>query len=843
MITPIVFTNYNVNKYQYSPRKFSNAASNPQIKPQRDEFVKDVSFTGWFGLSKVKPPKKPLDVVYDCLMDYNIDYTKETADQFVEALSKIKDVRLDELINDRLELRCVLSWLRDDKFVGRDQRKFATHFILEHLDEYNPSILESLSYYMPKCFLHEHELKNYAEFIKKINKNYYDILAPSNLEKYYDRALKVGNSDLLKVYVEDLKLQPCQTYNYWKKTSDIIERGRFNSNPEIVELFNDKNLYELMKTNPEFGRLYSNNSRPKTLSILANAFMNEEKNLYKKYGYINKLLSSAARTDNKTEICSEFPVAPFERRDVNYCTDSEISHLEEILPIPYINRLRVEKLIERNIPDKDLTNPENLLKCLNDSFMSPELLTKNYRENSSILSHIASIPVTEQNKKIMSEIVNKIKSMGYMSYRESCWTQSSITDLLGQTAELAARNNNVELLEYFKSIHLNLNECLDLNSLSPEVKKVLADVKPQDTQLPTFADATSPEAFKLYLKKYPQYDINSRDGIGESLLLKAVKKGNLKILEELKNIDDVDWNITDSFGKNAAMLAIDLIEKEPKKSKAILENLKNLPDGKFDINYINPCILEKTKMPANALTYSLFDYSLKGVDDILSFKNLDVNNHAQGTMPPLFIIPARTNHDHFTLEIFKKLLKKEGLDLGMKFEGKTLREALYSGEFENIQDTYSAELFEKRLDNAIAKRFVNKMSNVYNDEGTFTLEQIKDYLNFGKLDLVKNEPLNILGDRIVHFLPEITGCDKDYNIMKDVNDIFETLKKNDFDFDVLNDIGDSALKKAVEAENVPIVNMLVDFGSHPKDLNDIIKLAQEINNPEINNILKNVQKK
>lgn len=876
MITPVTNFDNNIYKYQKKVHKPSPAILTQVFASQRDEFVKDVAFTGIFNLGKkIRPKKLPVDIVASYLTDYRVDYNQKTADEFVEALGAIKDVDIYKPIGEnQFVLRNVLEWLDPDRRINSDRRLFATHLILEHLDKFNAGILEDLSYNMSKCYLHEHELENLCKFIKDVEKRNPQLLVSRNLvDTLYKSALEDRNKALLKVYSEDLKLPPgCnKTYEisdirriypsksgffYDKylynndlklapdsnKAYSLIEIGRANSDPELSEFFDDKHLYEIMKKYPDYWHYYIGEDRIDALKILGKAFYSQEKDLYKKYDLINQVVASAARLSGREKHCSDFPVAPFERRKENYLQTSEISNLNYI-NLSYINRRRVENIIERNVLDKDLTNPANLLKCLNDVNMSPELLTKVYNDNNdlSLLCHIASIPVASENKVIMSDIVKKIKDMGYFSHAPILGKDETSVLVLEKTAELAARNNNVELLEYFKSLHLNLNKCLKLDSLSEEVKAILKNVKLQNRNLPDFATFTSPEPFRLYIKQNPQIDINSRDYRGEPLLLKAIENGNSKIVDILKNIDDVDWNITDSTGKNAAMYAIDLMKSKPEEAKAILEILRNLPEGKFDINYINYCVLEDTKMPVNALTYFLMNNKNYGLEDILSFKNLDVNNCAEGAMPPLFIKPLK-HWENSNVNEFKELLNHKGFDLGIKFNGKTLREYLYSGEFPNIRDTYTAELYEKELDKVIARNFVDKMKTIYDKEGSFTLEQIKDYLNFGKFDLIKDKPLNILGDKLIHFIPEITGCDTDYNTLKEVNNILEILKKNDCNIDVLNDFGDSALRKAVEMENIPVVKLLIDFGSNPKDLKNIIKIAKGIEDPELNNLLENLRK-
>lgn len=113
-----------------------------------------------------------------------------------------------------------------------------------------------------------------------------------------------------------------------------------------------------------------------------------------------------------------------------------------------------------------------------------------------------------------------------------------------------------------------------------------------------------------------------------------------------------------------------------------------------------------------------------------------------------------------------------------------------------------------------------------------TLNNISADYNFS---LIKNKPLNITGSRLVHLIAETPVNPSENSLL---NNTFENLIKYHTNFDVLDDFGETALKRAVDAENYPVIHKLLqDCNANPymagKDAQSAYIAATQSNNAKL----------
>ena len=278
------------------------------------------------------------------------------------------------------------------------------------------------------------------------------------------------------------------------------------------------------------------------------------------------------------------------------------------------------------------------------------------------------------------------------------------------------------------------------------------------------------------------------------------------------------------------MHTLDYALKDSQRAEEIIDILKTLPEEKFDINYINYCTNFACPYPHTAIQYAL---SNKLSDDLLkkllAFPNLDVNLHVENSLPTAYIPCIKNNPEQL-----KFLVENSDIDTLAPYNGKTLRQHLYSMRlFPDINSVWDAEPFERILNNKANNIFINKMKKIYEKYGTFTLEQINDFLNYGQIEAIQNKPLNTIGEKISHFIAEIFPNSENLNEVLELTKLFEKLKEKNIDMDCLDDINRSPMRKAVEADNAIIAKLFKDYGSKPSDIEEIKFLCKKSDNPQI----------
>ena len=580
----------------------------------------------------------------------------------------------------------------------------------------------------------------------------------------------------------------------------------------FTEGFDSPSAQDRLNSFKQFKELYDKEKNRASKRILHESFMTEV------------LLSNYQLTPTeRIQFAAQFPVSIRERGFMSW--DDAYSRPE--LKVPLNNR-RLKNIIDRN----GVGTPEKLLACLNDEIMSPELLAIPYAHdaNSNIIKDIAQTDDTNA----MQQFIEKLSEMPFIPN----------SDKIYEAANIAGRNGNVKLLQLLKSKKVNLEPCRqNVREFTPEVQEFFCNLKIQNPRLVEDLMNVEPsEMSKIY--DLNKYDINSRDKDGNTILLKAAEELDLDRIKALKNIDDVDWNATNWYGDNISMIilsdmrSIYLGGNEWELVKDILAVLRELPDGQFDINYVN-------QTPENGFHRIIFnlpyttlgkfflnkdaEYNDEILDELLKFKNINPNICPDESRPLL----QWTSFFQSTFSMFNKLYNHPNTDKNITYLGQHWLENLLNGDMILKKSTLNL------LNDIINDRLVDKMKNIYEENGSFSIDEIEKFIKYDNFKQIMTQPLNSIGENIAHFLPEIfvEEGSEDYNKLRN---IFEKLQNAKFNFNQKDNLFRTPLMKAIEAENVEVAKLLLEFGKLIVfDFYGIKKLALESDNQELKNLFEN----
>ena len=104
-----------------------------------------------------------------------------------------------------------------------------------------------------------------------------------------------------------------------------------------------------------------------------------------------------------------------------------------------------------------------------------------------------------------------------------------------------------------------------------------------------------------------------------------------------------------------------------------------------------------------------------------------------------------------------------------------------------------------------AKELISNDEEKFGEVRIATLERIVSHESFNS---IKNESLNISGSKILHLLAEIYINPNNLDEMELLNSIMKNCRRVNYNFDIKNDFGETALDKAREAESTPLIEAL-----------------------------------
>ena len=118
----------------------------------------------------------------------------------------------------------------------------------------------------------------------------------------------------------------------------------------------------------------------------------------------------------------------------------------------------------------------------------------------------------------------------------------------------------------------------------------------------------------------------------------------------------------------------------------------------------------------------------------------------------------------------------------------------------------------------IKKCFKTIISDIRADEDTYGQAQLATLYSIvhrNEFGLIKDAPLNLSGGRLQHLLAELYINPTDREEVNAVKAIIGRLKNVGANLDAFDDLGETALKRAVDAENVVVVESLLENGANP----------------------------
>jgi len=759
-IAPITYINPRRNQQM--------SMSRPNMTQKADVFIKQPAFRG---------------NVFQYLQG-EIAYTPKNIEKFKQIVAEMK---LNNKTNNLPE-----SWIETAKkmFSNLDNKnaEFCLDFLLStgKRDSFYHLPFKRISELLPKikfsqeqnaCILHALDYLDFA-WPNGVRHNFY----------MYKDALTYENIPFLKTLIVDNNWQGFKQYDMGKYEFveyqlPIIRNGQRSDNPEIKELFNDKNIYNLLRQyenviqNIIFRTVYGCGNEIFDLALL---YHDQTQNSGER-GKISERIAYCLweyAYHNRAELLSNIPMTNFERKILDKNND-----IQSIKDAMY---KRIEKIITRN----GANTADQLLDCLNDKVMSTEMLSQPYK-NIRLINKIAELPVTEQNKETTSKIIAKLSEMQNIPDN----------DVFRNAALIAAKNGNAELLKFFDAKHIHYKNLISepINSYPAEVRPLLQNAKRNSSEI--FNYLVYPDYLNTYLEQHPDIDVNSHNAEGRTLALTAVQEKNLEMLKVLAKRDDVDWHMPDNKGENVIteILKYSYNNKETLKfKKQALQILKELPEERFNINHIysTPNIDLESQYTALSFMFNKHitaEYQL--LSDLLKFKNIDTNFDPQADTPLIYKTLDNTRN-------FEKIFQHPKTD-------KTL---IYKPEFSQILRRNSNQEIASGVTDIINKysdeQNVEWVKNIYDTNGSLELDEIEKFISYDRLKNIVNAKFNIVGENIAHLLVDIFVDKGNPGEIKRFADIFEKLKNAGFDFKAKDDLDRTPLDKAIEGENDLAISIL-----------------------------------
>lgn len=623
--------------------------------------------------------------------------------------------------------------------------------------------------------------------------------------KLYTEAIQKNDVPLLKRMIEERNWQgfyDCKAYieNFAKEMMSILTDGIYSTNQKIKDLFNDKNLFNLAKQYKDTSKLaseygsffhiaqiYFSNTQDEDSrkSIVEEIYNQIHNNIFNKSQNINKI--------------SQFPMSDLERYYSRGSDNAKREHVHETM------KLRLQRIVSKNGDN----TPEELLNCLNDLIMSPEILGIQYND-SRLIDKIANIPVNDENKEVISKIAQKLAKMELPDNK-----------ILRNAGIIAARNGNAELLKVFDSKHIYYKTLLQepVKNFPQNVQEILDNAKINDETLTSYAD--NPEELEKYLAEHPNTGINSKDKNGETLAIKAVQARNLKTLELLAKHDDFDWNMLDKNRNNllTQMLEFNSFELKLKKEyytefvEQLLQLLRELPRGKFNINHTNYAYFDVYLNKIELRHFCFFTECPRDLrNDIIAFE--DFNPNLKLTKQNNSLIEDWASKD---FKIFNNMLNHPNTDISPLLDPITIKK------FEDKLEKWSDDHFSRKEDSNLMKslqlltsqgidmEFVKDTKKIYDKNGMLDLNEIERFVNYSQFNNVKHTKFNIADENIAHLLVDISPDATNLNEIMDYMRVFEKIKQADFDFNLKDIMGRTPLEKAIESQNQVAINILTKY--------------------------------
>ncbi|MCM1003168.1 MAG: ankyrin repeat domain-containing protein [Candidatus Gastranaerophilales bacterium] len=139
----------------------------------------------------------------------------------------------------------------------------------------------------------------------------------------------------------------------------------------------------------------------------------------------------------------------------------------------------------------------------------------------------------------------------------------------------------------------------------------------------------------------------------------------------------------------------------------------------------------------------------------------------------------------------------------------------YSKALSNAMKNHNVTSFSK-ADPLGYRFFTSVKAAIDKDEedfGQVRISTISNIVKYPEFSIIKNKSLNISGSKVLHLLAEININPNNANEQRLLKEIISELENCHYDFNAVDDFGETALKKAVEAENVLLVRALAKIAN------------------------------
>ncbi len=310
----------------------------------------------------------------------------------------------------------------------------------------------------------------------------------------------------------------------------------------------------------------------------------------------------------------------------------------------------------------------------------------------------------------------------------------------------------------------------------------------------------NPLLLEEFFASYPDINLNSKDSYGDTILLRAVRRANEKNIKLLKDYDfgkygSVDWNAVDSKGNNAPMI---LLDKYPYRNGfheiTDVEVIMDILFEKADPTYINPQTKRTLIQDAIVRGKRTFirDYLHKYRNNSRSLKITHPD-----TPPVLFLAFQHNVANDSLLEIVTRS------NLDETYKGKTIFEFIDAEKMGNL-DRQIISILERHS----AKKRLEKIKDYYQKEGIINLQQLIDYIDQPAFSSICNESINDIGEDVGHFITELYP--KNYEEIKQISDLIDKLQQKGYSFAHTDDLGRTAIVKAIEGNNTKVLKFLLN---------------------------------
>ena len=238
-------------------------------------------------------------------------------------------------------------------------------------------------------------------------------------------------------------------------------------------------------------------------------------------------------------------------------------------------------------------------------------------------------------------------------------------------------------------------------------------------------------------------------------------------------------------------------------------------------------------------------------DDFLMHKAQRHDYFSRGLYndPPFRIYHATYENAMKAQEEFSHMTPRQQMDY-LAYDGSVEPYRRMRANEEHYQKTHKFSKTEpKVLDeptystDEIKKYFQSIVSDIRADEDKYGQVQLKTLYSIANYDLlkhIKDAPLNVTGGKLQHLLAEIYINPTEKTEVNAANQIIKNLKNAGANLDAFDDLGETALKRAVDAENTVVVRGLLDNGANPyacsNGADSARKVAENSNNIDIFNL-------